>query len=184
MSGLRLHSRQWRFSKPSEWGKPSSGLDGEPAACGQAALKQQRLPRDGRRIQQPEAESVRNGASVYLCFRQGTQPLLHHNANHQGWLAPSDTRLDFMVPLIHEEQTWHDMWRRHEKLRRLAEALRADRTGQVYEVVVVVLRIRETVCLLDLCYVRLWKMIFLLLLYMHNDNRLVIQWTVLNNFDV
>lgn len=108
MSGLRLHSRQWRFSKPSEWGKPSSGLDGEPVVRSQAALKQRRLPRDGRRIQQPEAGNGRNGASVYLCFKQGTQPLLHHNANHQGWLAPSDTRLDFMVPVIHMKNK-HDM---------------------------------------------------------------------------
>lgn len=40
---------------------------------------------------------------------------LHHNANHPGWLAHSDTQPDFMVPPIHMRNK-HDIWHMHNKL--------------------------------------------------------------------
>lgn len=103
ISGLGLHGRRCKFSKLSEWGKPSSVLDEELAACSQATLKQRRLPREDWRIQEPRD---RDKASVYLCFRprpppQYKPPGVVSTLRHSAWFYGS--------PNSHKEQTWHDM---------------------------------------------------------------------------
>lgn len=110
ISGLGLHGRRCRFSKLSEWGKPSSVLDEELVACSQATLKQRRLPREDWRIQEPRN---RDKASVYLCFRprpppQYKPPGVVSTLRHSAWFYGS--------PNSHKEQTWHDIWHRHDKL--------------------------------------------------------------------
>lgn len=56
----------------------------------------------------PETET----RPVCICV---SDRVLHHNTNHPGWLAPSDTQPDFMVPPIHIRNK-HDIWHTHDEL--------------------------------------------------------------------